>query len=87
MYRDNDVSYEPVTRWKRTWWIRIDDGSSMRNTRGRRRVWRAKPKRQRGRNGKEERKKVGPNNAVKTPLFVVLHLPTAGATAATRTLQ
>ena len=27
--------------WRNAWWIRIDDGSSLRNVRGRRRVWRA----------------------------------------------
>ena len=30
-----------MTWWRKAWWIRIDDGSSMRSARGRRRVWRA----------------------------------------------
>ena len=38
---DSDVSNRHVTWWRKAWWIRIDDGSSMRSARGRRRVWRA----------------------------------------------
>ena len=34
-YEDKDVSNRHMT-----WWIRIDDGSSMRSAGGRRRVWR-----------------------------------------------
>ena len=41
MYEDNDVSNRHMTWWKRAWWMRIDDGSSTRSPRGRRRVWRA----------------------------------------------
>ena len=39
-YEDNDVSNRHMTRWKKTWWMRSDDGSSMRSAKGRRRVWR-----------------------------------------------
>ena len=38
---DSDVSNRHMTWWRKAWWIRIDDGSSMRSARGRRRVWRA----------------------------------------------
>ena len=41
MHEDRDVSNRHMTWWKRGWWIRIDDGSSMRSAKGRRRVWRA----------------------------------------------
>ena len=41
MYEDNHVSNRHMTLWKRAWWMRIEDGSSMRNPRGRCRVWRA----------------------------------------------
>ena len=40
-YVDNAVSDSLTTWWRRAWWIRIDDGSSMLSARGRRRVWRA----------------------------------------------
>ena len=35
-FEDNDVSNRHMTWWKRSRWIRNDDGSSMRSTRGRR---------------------------------------------------
>ena len=38
---NSDVSNRHMTWWRKAWWIRIDDGSSMRSARGRRRVWRA----------------------------------------------
>ena len=41
MYEDNDVSNRHMTWWRRAWWIGIDNGSSMRTARGRRRVLRA----------------------------------------------
>ena len=41
MHEDNDVSNRHMTWWRKAWWIRIDDGSSMRSARGRRRIWRA----------------------------------------------
>ena len=41
LYDDTDVSNTHMARWNRSWWIRIDGGSSMRSARGRRRVWRA----------------------------------------------
>ena len=41
MCEDSDVSNRHVMWWRKAWWIRIDDGSSMRSARGRRRVWRA----------------------------------------------
>ena len=40
-YKEDDVSSRHITRWKGAWWIRIKDGSTMRNARGRRRIWRA----------------------------------------------
>ena len=38
---DSDVSNRHMTWLRKAWWIQIDDGSSMRSARGRRRVWRA----------------------------------------------
>ena len=38
---DNDVSNRHMTWLRTAWWIRVDDGSSMRSARARRRVWRA----------------------------------------------
>ena len=40
-YVDNAVSDSLMTWWRRAWWIRLDDRSSMRSATGRRRVWRA----------------------------------------------
>ena len=40
-FEDKNASNRHMTWWKRAWWIRFDDGSSMRSARGRRRVWRA----------------------------------------------
>ena len=41
MHDGSHVSNRHMTWWRKAWWIRTDDGASMRSARGRRRVWRA----------------------------------------------
>ena len=41
MYEDSDVSNRHTAWWKRSRWIWVDGGSSMRSARGSRRIWRA----------------------------------------------
>ena len=81
MYEDNGVSSRHTTWWKRSWWIRIDDGSSIGAESGEQRRERlkkpametaserlnVKPKRQRER---EKQTRQGSENT----LHVVLHL-------------
>ena len=103
-YEDHDVSKRHMTWWKRAWWIRIGDRSSMRSARGRRRIWRAardrsnrlaaetglarpsvKPKRQRERHGRSERRERQGRQCSENTIHIVLHLlanATANATAA-----
>ena len=41
MCEDRDVSNGHMSWWRGSWWIRVDDGPTLRTAKGRRRMWRA----------------------------------------------